>query len=55
MEMDRPRLHNAIDIHSESSHVLDSWWQESTGQTKGDMEKISGAGDETTRMELGAK
>ena len=32
---------------------LDSWWQESTGETRGDMEKINGAGDENTGMELG--
>ena len=34
---------NVIDIHIQGSHALDSWWQESTGQTKGDLEKISGA------------
>ena len=33
---------------------MDSWWQGSTGETEGDVEKVSGAGDEDTRMELGA-
>ena len=34
MEMGRTRLQNAIDIHSESNHALDSWWQESAGRPK---------------------
>ena len=33
--------------------ALDTWWQESAGETRGDVETISGAGDENTRMELG--
>ena len=33
MKMDRPRLYNVIDIHSEISRALDSWRQESTGET----------------------
>ena len=32
---------------------LDPWLQESAGQTEGDVEKISEAGDENTLMELG--
>ena len=31
--------------------MLYSWWQESS--EKGDVEKISGAGDENNQMELG--
>ena len=38
---------------TEDSHALDSWWQESTGETKGDVEKISRAGVENTRTEMG--
>ena len=44
MEMDRTRLQNAADIHSKSSHALNPWWQE--GETKGDVEEKSRAGDE---------
>ncbi len=32
---DGTRQQNAVDIHSESSHALDSWWQE----TKRDVKK----------------
>ena len=51
-ELDWTYLHNASDIHYKSSLALDSWWQGSQGETKRDVEKISGAGDENTRMEL---
>ena len=51
--MDRISLQNAIDTHCNSSHALNCWWHESPGETKGDVEKISGAGDTSTRMELG--
>ena len=51
--MDQIHLHDATDFHSESSHTLDSWWQMSTGETKGDVAKVSGAGDKNTQMEYG--
>ena len=35
MEVYRTRLQNAIDIHSESSHALDSWWQEGVMKVSG--------------------
>ena len=54
MEMDRTHLQNAADIHSKSGHALDPWWQESEGETQGDVEEISRAGDEGGyRVELG--
>ena len=53
MEMDRTRLQNAADIHSKSGHALDPWWQESEEETQGDVEEISRAGDEGSRVELG--
>ena len=52
--MDRTPLQNAIDIRSSSSVTLDSWCQEIAGDTIVDMEKASGVGDESTRMELGS-
>ena len=52
MEMNRTRLQNATDTHSKRNHALDSWWQESAGGDQRDVEKTSGAGDESTRMEL---
>ena len=53
MEMDGTRLQNAADIHSKSGHVLDPWWQESDGETQGDVKEISRAEDEGSRVELG--
>ena len=53
MEMDRTRLQNVADIHSKSDHALDPWWQESERETQGDVEEISRAGDEGSRVELG--
>ena len=51
--MDWTRLQNAADIHCKSSHALDPWRQESEGETQGDVEEISRAGDEGSRVELG--
>ena len=53
MEIDRTHLQNAADIHSKSGHALNYWWQESEGETQGDVEEISRAGDEGSRVELG--
>ena len=50
--MDWPRLSNAINNNSESSHALDSWWQDSTRETKGDLEKINREGNKNTWMKL---
>ena len=51
--MDQTHLQDATDIVSETSHTLDSWWQMSTGETKGEVAKISGAGDKNSQMEYG--
>ena len=47
------RLQSAADIHSKSGHGLVLWWLESEGETQGDVEEISRAGDEGSRVELG--
>ena len=44
---------NKIAVSMCSGHALDPWWQESEGETQGDVEEISRAGDEGSRVELG--
>ena len=51
--MDRTQLQNAAYIHSKCGYALDHLWQESEGETEGDVEEISRAGDEGSRVELG--
>ncbi len=51
--MDWPREQNATDIYSKSSHALDPRRKQEKGTTKRDVEKVRGAIDEGSRVELG--
>ena len=52
MEVDWPCKQNATDIYSKSSHALDPR-RKQEGTTKRDVEKVRGARDEGSRVELG--
>ena len=54
MEVDWGCQENATDIHSKSSHAVDSSRVQKEGMTKRDVEKIRGARNEVSRVELGA-
>ena len=53
MEVDWPRKQNATDIYSKNSHALDPRRKQEEGKTKRDVEKVRGARDEGSRVELG--
>ena len=53
MEVDWPRKQNATDIYSKNSHALDPRRKQEEGTTKRDVEKVRGARDEGSRVELG--
>ena len=53
MEVDLPRKQNATNIYSKSSHALDPRRKQEEGTTKRDVEKVRGARDEGSRVELG--
>ena len=53
MEVGWPCQQNATDIYSKSSHVLDPRRKQEEGTTKRDEEKVRGARDEGSRVELG--
>ena len=53
IEMDWPRKQNATDIYSKNSHALDPRRKQEEGTTKRDVEKVRGARDEGSRVELG--
>ena len=53
MEVDWPRKQNATDIYSKNSHALDPRRKQEEGTTKRDAEKVRGARDEGSRVELG--
>ena len=52
MEVDWPRKQNATDIYSKNSHALDRRRKQEEGTTKRDVEKVCGARDEGSRVEL---
>ena len=54
MEVDWPRKQNATDIYSKNSHALDPRRKQEERTTKRDAEKVRGARDEGSRVELGA-
>ena len=53
MEVDWPRKQNATDIYSKNSHALDPRRKQEERTTKRDVEKVRGARDEGSRVELG--
>ena len=53
MEVDWPRKQNSTDIYSKNSHALDPRRKQEDGTTKRDVEKVRGARDEGSRVELG--
>ena len=53
MEVDWPRKHNATGIYSKNSHALEPRRKQEEGTTKRDVEKVRGARDESSRVELG--
>ena len=53
MEVDWARKQNATDIYSKNSHALDPRRKQEEGTTKRDVEKVRGARDEGSRVELG--
>ena len=53
MEVDWLCQQNATDIYSKSNHALDHRRKQEAGTTKIDMENVSGARDEGSRVELG--
>ena len=55
MEVYWPRKQNATDIYSKNSHALDPRRKQEEGTTKRDVEKVRGARDEGSRVELGAR
>ena len=53
MEVDWSCQQNATGIYSKSSHALDPRRKQEAGTTKRDVEKVRGARDEGSRVELG--
>ena len=53
MEVDCPRKQNATGIYSKNNHALDPRRKQEEGTTKRYVEKVRGARDEGSRVELG--
>ena len=53
MEVDWPRKQNATDIYSKNSHALDPRRKQEEGTTKREAEKVCGARNEGSQVELG--
>ena len=53
LAMANPCQQNATDIYSKNSHALDPRRKQEEGTTKRDVEKVRGARDEGSRVELG--
>ena len=53
MEVDLACQQNVTDVHYKSSHALDPRRKQEEGTAKRDVEKVRGARDEGSRLELG--